>query len=665
MSPWIERILKEFPADLSRLWIAADPDDVLLDEQVLSGLRERGFEVLPFEDSVAFRAEYECRYRSPWARGEAGAANAVVLQWRGASLDELPWDYLAEGRQVRLALADLFPKLSYSVVQQLGPEHHEALYAAQQRHTTQALGESATKDFVLTHLFKLSPHLIGRTEDLWQALLRLHYRDAALPPVLTSHVAQVLREVPTFTTLPLELLFASKAAMLRVAQAAWYRHLGSLGVVGNRVTDTSVPGIDAGIEVPFEHPDVRVIVDSMFLEGLLQPLIVSSLPPRVPEWAKVGMVADPLALRHLVRDGIEGLRQALPGPTATVRDWMVTARRLAELLARFHALDLERAQGLGADLADLQRSADRALQHWVREHFADLPSLPASKAPVMVHHIARHLALRRGAGEKRVALLVFDGLALDQWVLIRDTLNRRAPRLGFEEGVCVAWAPTLTSVSRQAIFSGMKPRDFSASIETTSAEPAHWARFWQDQGLRAHEVAYRKGLQRLEDLPDVQANASNPAIKALGLVVDTVDAMIHGAVMGKRGICTQLVAWLETGFVEALLQTLLDQGFAVYMTGDHGNVDATGCGRPQQGVAAEMRGERVRTYRQSALADESAAAVSAGAYRLDLAGLPPDFHALYTTDRGAFLPDGVQAVVHGGISVEELLVPFVRVSYAS
>ena len=55
MSPWIERILKEFPADLSRLWIAADPDDVLLDEQVLSGLRERGFEVLPFEDSVAFR----------------------------------------------------------------------------------------------------------------------------------------------------------------------------------------------------------------------------------------------------------------------------------------------------------------------------------------------------------------------------------------------------------------------------------------------------------------------------------------------------------------------------------------------------------------------------------------------------------------------------------
>ena len=63
MSLWAERILKEFPADLARLWIASDPDDVLLDEHILSGLRTRGFEVLPFEDSVVFRSEYEERYR--------------------------------------------------------------------------------------------------------------------------------------------------------------------------------------------------------------------------------------------------------------------------------------------------------------------------------------------------------------------------------------------------------------------------------------------------------------------------------------------------------------------------------------------------------------------------------------------------------------------------
>ena len=79
MSPWIDRILKEFPADLSRLWIAADPDDVLLDEQVLSGLRERGFEVLPFEDSVAFRADKPHTYENPGG-SEARYHNVIIYE---------------------------------------------------------------------------------------------------------------------------------------------------------------------------------------------------------------------------------------------------------------------------------------------------------------------------------------------------------------------------------------------------------------------------------------------------------------------------------------------------------------------------------------------------------------------------------------------------------
>lgn len=112
MSAWIDRILREFPADLARFWIAWDPDDLLLDERILHSLRERGFEVLPFEDSIAFRTEYEERYRAAWDRGEDGSAKALVLQLRETDLNELPWDYVREGRKVSLGLADLFPKLS-------------------------------------------------------------------------------------------------------------------------------------------------------------------------------------------------------------------------------------------------------------------------------------------------------------------------------------------------------------------------------------------------------------------------------------------------------------------------------------------------------------------------------------------------------------------------
>ena len=664
MSPWIDRILKEFPADLSRLWIVADPDDVLLDEQVLSGLRERGFDVLPFADSVAFRAEYEDRYRSAWDRGEAAPAKALVLHLRGTNVADLPWDYLRQARRVSLSLANLFPRLSYPVVRQIGAESLEALFAAQSKHAAQALGESATKEFVLTHIFKISPHLISRPEDLWRELLRLHYRGAGLPLVLADHVAHVLGDHAAFKNLPISELFASKSTLLRVVQEAWYRYLSRLGLTATRTGEPTPADFWAKADVPFEHPDVRVLVDSMFLDGLLHPLAVPGSAASIPEWAKVGIVQDPLALRNLVAEGIKGILQSLPTLESSYRAWANLSRRFGEVLARFHALDTVRAEGLKTAIAELQATTDEQLRQWVTKHYADLPSLPVAKGPVMVHHVPRFLSMRRGAGEAKIALLVFDGLALDQWVQIREALAKRAPKLGFEESACFAWLPTLTSVSRQALFSGLKPREFADTIESTSPEPTQWSRFWQDQGLRANEVMYRKGIKRADQLAELGAGISAPSIRVAGMVVDTVDEIVHGAVLGKRGIAAQIESWCESGFVDQLFSLLLDKGFHVYLTADHGNVEAVGQGRPYQGVAPELRGERVRTYRSETLASESAAA-NANTYRLDVAGLPANFMTLFAGGRAAFMQQGEPAVVHGGISVEELLVPFVKISYVS
>lgn len=664
MSAWIDRILNEFTADLARFWIASDPDDVLLDERVLAGVRKRGFELLPFEDSVLFRADYEERYRAAWGLGKNGPAKALILHLRGTNVSDLPWDYLRQARRVSLSLANLFPKLSYNVVRQIGPEYHEALYDAQMQHASQVLGESLTKDFILTHIFRISPHLILRPEDLWRELLRLHYRDAALPPMLAEYVAQVLGEFATFKSLPLNELFCSKAMLLRAVQEAWYRYLSDRGITGGRTGEPPPLDYAGKADVPFEHPDVHVIVDSMFLEGLLHPLAVRGTLPKIPEWARVGIVQDPLALRNLVEEGIKGLQRTLPSVDSSFRDWSNMARKFGEVLARFHSLDSMRAEGLRAAIVELQTSADERLRWWTAKHYADLPSLPVAKGPVMVHHVPRFLSIRRGAGEERIALLVFDGLAVDQWVQIREALAKREPGFTFDEAACFAWLPTLTSVSRQSIFSGLKPREFAETIESTAPEPGQWTRFWQDQGLRANEVLYRKGIKRNDQLAELDGALSNPMLKVVGIVVDTVDEIVHGAPLGKRGVAALIESWCESGFVERLLDQLVGKDFHVYLTADHGNVEAVGQGRPMQGVAAEMRGERVRTYRSEVLAAESATS-HPNSYRLEVAGLPTNFFNLFAGGRSAFIPEGEQAVVHGGISVEELLVPFVKVGRSS
>ncbi|AUH64068.1 BREX-3 system phosphatase PglZ [Paracoccus zhejiangensis] len=659
MSAWVDRILREFPADLARFWIACDPDNLLLDERILHSLRERGFEVLPFEDSIAFRTEYEERYRTAWDRGEDGSAKALVLQLRGTDMNAIPWDYVREGRKVSLSLADLFPKLSYGVIRHIASEHHEALFEAHNRHATQLLGEGATKEFILTHIFRISPHLISRAEEFWRELLRLHYRGTSLPPLLADHVNSILAEFPDLKDLPVADLLSSRSLTVRVLQDSWDQFLAQNGVRSQRSTDNDRDDARA-FSIPFDHPEVRVVVDNMFFEGTLQPVDIEGDPSNLPEWAKVGLKSDANSLRDLVAQGVIRVGQELPGPDSSHRDWSDFARRLGEIIFRFHSLSAQQAHDVHEKVHALQRDADARLTDWASKHFADLPSLPAAKGPVMVHHVPRYLAMRRSAGEERIALLVFDGLAMDQWFQIREHLAARAPNLIVDENACFAWLPTLTSVSRQALFSGLKPREFSDSIETTSKEPSLWTRFWQENGLRKPEIFYRKSLKRSGQLDDLADALSQPSIKVAGIVVDMIDEIVHGARLGKRGISSQIAEWCATGFLERLFFLLAEHGYSVYVTADHGNVEASGIGRLNQGVIPGLRGERVRAYRSAALAASIPDDIDA--FRLDLAGLPPDFLPLYAGTRGAFVSQGDQVVAHGGISVEELIVPFVKVS---
>ena len=350
----------------------------------------------------------------------------------------------------------------------------------------------------------------------------------------------------------------------------------------------------------------------------------------------------------------------LPGTDSSHRDWREFARRLGEIIYRFHSLSPEQANTVQRQVGALQRDADSRLKEWVFEHFADLPSLPAVKGPVMVHHVLRYLAMRRSAGEERIALLVFDGLAMDQWFQIREHLASRAPGLTVEENACFAWLPTLTSISRQALFSGLKPREFSDSVETTNREPPLWTRFWQENSLRKPEIFYRKSLRRTGQLDELEEALSQPVIKVAGIVVDMIDEIVHGATLGKRGITRQITEWCDSGFVERLFFLLAGHGYRIYLTADHGNVEVEGMGRLSQGVVSEVRGERVHTYRSDALA--ASVPEDIDAFRFDLAGLPPDFLPLFADTRGAFVPKGDQIVAHGGVSVEELIVPFVKIS---
>ena len=308
----------------------------------------------------------------------------------------------------------------------------------------------------------------------------------------------------------------------------------------------------------------------------------------------------------------------------------------------------------------LRERVDSSFLSWVRSRYGGLHNLPAVP-PAMLHHVPRAMARDLESGDaERVALVVVDGLAFDQWVVLRNVLVPQMPEVGFHEEATFAWIPAITPVSRQALFAGKPPIYFPASIGTTSKERSLWHQCWADSlGLSDAEVDY-VNIQGNEDVSVVEEMVSHPMLRVMGIVVRMVDMIMHGMKLGTPGMHDQVRMWAEQGQLAWLLGFLLEGGFSVYLTSDHGNIEAKGCGRPSEGSVAEVRGERVRVYSDSLLRAETAERFP-GAVEWPASGLPEDYLPLLAPNRSAFIREGDRIVGHGGISIEELVVPFVQI----
>jgi len=607
MSSWREQILKEFTPKVARLTIVADPDGLLLEEGILEGIRERGFELIPFEDHIAFRYAYESKFRSRWDRGEETDL-VVVLRSQASDLNFLPYDLLQAGRKLSFNLGDIFPDLSYPIIGALDRGDLDDLYEAQKRHAPGQLGDNATKEFVLRHVFGVAPELIKQPSDLLRVLLRRHYRRQRIPGVFDERLIQLLRQSNTFDPWPLETLLTDREAFLAFLQERWPIYLDRMAAgeaEGVREGEKSYGlAINGPIDLPFDHHDIRVYVDNLFLEGLLQSVPHDQANVLSKTWVSIGLRVDPVedSSRRLTKL-IENIQSSIPAEDARHGQWFHFARIWAEMNLLLHLQDEASYGKEMPDIKPLQARVDTAFSSWLSKRYAGLINLPPVP-PVMLHHVPRFLAryLEENRNSK-IALLLVDGLSFDQWILVRDALASRQSDFRFRETAIFAWIPSITSVSRQAAFAGKPPIFFPNSIHSTDKEPALWTQFWADQGLSQQQVIYAKGLGD-GNLDTVEELLSPPKAMVAGLVIDKVDKIMHGMELGTAGMKNQVRQWAQQPYMAMLLDLLLNLSFRVFLTSDHGNIEAEGCGRPSEGAVADLRGERVRIYSDALLRDK-------------------------------------------------------------
>lgn len=648
MDNWREYVLKDFQKSISKLTLVADPDGLLSEHEILTEIRNRGFDIIQFKDHVSFRYAYEMNYRERWDNGEETDL-VVVLHSDEATLDNLPYDLLTVGRKLSYKLSDIFPKLSNPIIQAVEKSDIDTLFTYYKGYSGEMLSDNETIEFFLKNVyhFNLNIHILPK--DLIKWLFFRHFRTnkdekpIKPPEIIDKYIIKKLLQISIFSDWPLSTIVPSKADFFDFLQRQWEIFLNG----------------KSSTIVPFEDDDIRVYLDNFFLEGYLQP-IKSTNPNNRPEWVNVGIIGPQSSSIKRLEHVINSIVEMRPSVQSSVNQWLDFSTIWAELNFLLNEDCIE----IPENIKEIYCNVEDNFEQWILQNFASIHNLSYLPTPKMVHHIAPYLASKKFSKETKIALIVLDGMSSDNWMIIKNELSKIDKDLIFDENQVFSWVPTITTISRQSIFAGTLPINFSSSIETTAAEYSLWKKFWMNEkGLTDQMVGYKSGLDNnlLENINDI---LNKPKLSVLGLVISKIDTIMHGMRVGKRGMHSNIKIWLQSGDLSQLISELLNNGFQVFITSDHGNTEAKGIGEPRQGILVDEKYKRARIYSGDGGQNfrEEAFHEFPESIKWPIGiGLPHDKYVLMPKASRAYTDKGKTVVTHGGLSIEEIIVPFVEI----
>ncbi len=653
MDRWIFELADRFDPGISRLHFAGDPDCLLDSPDLQALLSDRAWEIVRYGEPVEFRYRYESELLPSLLADSPGA---ILVDVGRMPQSEIPFDILRRGRYVPLSVHELVPNLSPPALRDVPPEDLGRVIALAAEYTGQQLGMQRTQEFLLREVYGVSPRALSRIDAFVEYLLRRHYTGANLPESLDRRLVSELQGRLDLKADPYDLLRRPEAFFAWL-QADWNEYVDAHR--GNTLREGGVP---------YEaSPGIRVYLDNLFVEGRLDR--VSLETANVPGWMRPGISLPGDDPEGEFRAHLGQLDGTWPHADASHRAWIAFAWRWAELRARIGVAghDLDTRLALVSELKPVQLPMEQAFDEWLRRRYGLLPSLVSMNAPIMVHQISGVLERGIRSGE-RVALLVMDGMALDHWVTLRGLLSGHGNPVECGENACFACLPTLTSVSRQAIFAGRLPSSFPETWNTTAKESVHWERLGGDWGLPPAAIRYTH--LRLRNLPEgadpcaLVPDLDDYRTRLMAIVVPDIDELAHAAKLGMADMQHDIRLWGAAGTWARLIKGLLVRGFTVYVTADHGSVEAEGKGQPREGVTVDQRAMRARVYeREEYLAPVLAAHPFAREW--PPIGLPEGLRVLVPEQLAAFAPRGEIVVAHGGPSLEEVIVPFVRLRRVS
>jgi hypothetical protein len=392
-----------------------------------------------------------------------------------------------------------------------------------------------------------------------------------------------------------------------------------------------------------------------------------------------------IAGEHVSRDytqEFQNISRSLMSPMDD-RDW-------ADLYQKLTVWDLEMDAhpelGLRQTLLDQRRECNLEFGRFVERNYKTWINGDPAARPVLSVDVVERYVLPHLKSPGPVFFLVVDCLRLDQWMIMESLLG---DYYTMERTLYYSILPTATPYSRNAIFSGLFPSELEQRF------PEIWASGEDDESSRnrnEHQL-----LDKLLERKKIQLKPDSKYVKILdaefgrqveqnilsylsgrltAIVVNFVDMLAHGRsdspllkeIAPDEAAYRSLTgSWFQHSALFGMLKVLSKQkNVTIVLTTDHGSVRCLRGARiiGDREASANLRykyGRNLKVDDRQAVfvKNPSDFKLPTGSVTTNYVLAREDFYFVYPTDYHKYLNQYRDSFQHGGISMEEVILPVV------
>jgi len=332
--------------------------------------------------------------------------------------------------------------------------------------------------------------------------------------------------------------------------------------------------------------------------------------------------------------------------------------------------------------------ANSNFSEFIMDNYEDWLNDPKADKPLMSHHLMKTKVFPILKPDKPLFFILVDNLRLDQWKVLQPMVGEMF-NIDEDESY-FAILPTATAYARNAIFSGMMPSEMEKFYPNlwvgddedegkNMHEEEFLSRQMQKSGLGALKMSYNKVItaQQGKDLLDKFNNMKGNSLNVI--VYNFVDTLSHARTDSQmvRELAPDESAyrsitksWFTHSPLLDLLKKISEAGYQVVLTTDHGTVKVR---KPFKIVGDKSVNSNLRYKAGKNLGFEDGKDVmvcrkpermflpKANISTAYVFATHDNFFA-YPNNYNYFVNFYKDTFQHGGISLEEVIVPLIKLS---